>query len=499
MPQYTYPPPELPLTTLPITHSAHNTQAGIPSSLNHAASHSSSTIHHSLPKSPSDHEDFATTENEKIPQPHNPYGRRRAQTPPKEDFTHPDSPLHLTKFGAIYARILAYGTGTRYSIYIVPVAILLAIPVIVSATQVSNTDPRIGGIRLVWFFTWLLSVWLSLCGSIFVSNLLPAVFRYAIGVVSPKTKKYARVLENLKACVAMLLWVVVSFVLYSVLFGTASAGNNPGGWTHTFKKVLGAILVSTIVFTVEKFFVQVVSVSYHARSFNFRIAEVKRAVRLLSGLFEASRSLFPMYGADFWEEDQDIRPGFESYVRKSRFHYNRLSKEQDPEEMKKRRALRGLGTVGEKVHSVFGNIASELTGQTKLLPERSAQRFVMEALEKTKSSRALARRMWLSFVMEGNEVLHLSDLQDVLGPDEHEMAEESFRLIDPDWNRDVTLDEMVLKITELCNERKAIARSMHDVSQAIKALDNTLGSVALLISVFVLSKCSDFFHEDKMF
>lgn len=258
-----------------------------------------------------------------------------------------------------------------------------------------------------------------------------------------------------------LLWVVQSFVLNEVLFGTASKGNRPSGWTHTFKQVLGAVLVSTIIFCVEKFFVQIVSVSYHARSFNGRIVEAKRAVRLLSGLFEASRQLFPVYGEDFWEEDEMIRPGFESYVRKGKFgifNHNRSSREQNPEEIKKRRMLRGFGTVREKVHSVFGNIASELTGKSTLLPERSAQRFVLDALEKTKSSRALARRLWLSFVMEGSDVLRLSDLQDVLGPNEHEMAEESFGLVDPDGNKDVTLDEMVLKIVELCNERKAIAR-----------------------------------------
>jgi hypothetical protein len=49
------------------------------------------------------------------------------------------------------------------------------------------------------------------------------------------------------------------------------------------------------------------------------------------------------------------------------------------------------------------------------------------------------------------------------------------------------LDEIALKVTELCIERKAIGRSMHDVSQAIKALDNTLGAVAFLFSVFALS------------
>jgi hypothetical protein len=60
-------------------------------------------------------------------------------------------------------------------------------------------------------------------------------------------------------------------------------------------------------------------------------------------------------------------------------------------------------------------------------------------------------------------------------------------LLDPDGNEDVSLEEMTLKLTEVSLDRKAIAKSMHDVSQAIKALDNVLSAVALLLSFFALS------------
>jgi hypothetical protein len=39
----------------------------------------------------------------------------------------------------------------------------------------------------------------------------------------------------------------------------------------------------------------------------------------------------------------------------------------------------------------------------------------MEALEKKAASQALARRLWFSFVVEGNEVLYMSDIEEVLG------------------------------------------------------------------------------------
>ncbi len=178
---------------------------------------------------------------------------------------------HLNKMGQLYERILKYGTGTRYSIYILPVALILMIPVIVEATEVSSSHPKIGGVRLVWFFTWFESVWLSLWGSMLVARIIPQIFAYFAGVVSSETKKYARVLENLQSTITVLLWVIVSFVLYEVLFTTASAENTPYAWTQQFRQVMAAVLVSTIIFMVEKTLVQFVSVNYHARSFNYRI------------------------------------------------------------------------------------------------------------------------------------------------------------------------------------------------------------------------------------
>jgi hypothetical protein len=78
---------------------------------------------------------------------------------------------------------------------------------------------------------------------------------------------------------------------------------------------------------------------------------------------------------------------------------------------------------------VCGNTAHELTGKNVFLP-RSAQSIVTECLERTKSAKALAHRLWFSFVMEGNDILHSSDVQEVLGSDSHDIAEGWFKMFD---------------------------------------------------------------------
>lgn len=208
----------------------------------------------------------------------------------------------------------------------------------------------------------------------------------------------------------------------------------------------------------------------------------KRAVRLLGVLFEGSRNLFPIYEADFLEEDFIIHVNFEAFVRKGQKERTNHGAKSDGRGQRK---VKGMGRLGNKVNSVFGNIASELTGK-RVLPPRSAESIVVECLERSKSSKALARRLWFSYVIEGNNCLRLENIQEVLGPDAQDVAEDCFNILDPDGNGDVSLDEITMRFTELCMERKAIARSMHDVSQAIKALDNVLSSVALLLSIFAL-------------
>lgn len=122
----------------------------------------------------------------------------------------------------------------------------------------------------------------------------------------------------------------------------------------------------------------------------------------------------------------------------------------------------------------------------------SAHSIVTEALEKQRSSEALARRIWMSFVVEGRNSLYQEDFVEVLGNGRRAEAEECFAGLDLDGNGDISLDEMILTVCEFGRERKAIASSMRDVGQAIGVLDNLLSVVVFLLWVFVFSKLQSF-------
>lgn len=89
---------------------------------------------------------------EKIPAIHRPAGKRRT-TAADPGANPPGAPKeeHLNYMGKLYERLGAFSIATRYALYILPLGIILFIPIIIGATVATND--KIGGIRVVWFFT----------------------------------------------------------------------------------------------------------------------------------------------------------------------------------------------------------------------------------------------------------------------------------------------------------------------------------------------------------
>jgi hypothetical protein len=296
---------------------------------------------------------------------------------------------------------------------------------------------------------------------------------FVCGVVSSGTRKYAMVLRALEIPLSLFFWALATWLIFKNFFGSAF---DTVGWVSTLKKILGALFVSSAVFLGEKTIVQLISVTYHQRSFANRIKDSKREVFLLGLMYDASRTLFPMYCQEFAEEDYIINDSIEMMLGGKK---GRKGGSGTP-----MRLIGNVGRLGDKVTSVFGNLASEITGKQVFNPN-SAHSIVVEALEKVRTSEALAKRIWMSFVVEGNESLFVDDIVEVLGPAHREDAEECFAAIDADGNGDISLDEMIRKVVEASKERKAISNSMKDISQALAVFDRILLFVVLLIVIFI--------------
>lgn len=118
----------------------------------------------------------------------------------------------LTRMGKFYNAILNFSVITRYFIYVSPLALLIAIPIIVGATVAQTAE--IGGVRIVWFFTWVEIVWLSLWVSKIVAHYIPFVFQFLCGIISSGTRKYALLLKALEIPLSLIGWSVTSLATF---------------------------------------------------------------------------------------------------------------------------------------------------------------------------------------------------------------------------------------------------------------------------------------------
>ena len=64
-----------------------------------------------------------------------------------------DGEAKFTQMGLIYYKILNFSVVTRYFIYILPLAICIAVPIVIGATVAPRAS--LGGVRIVWLFVWI--------------------------------------------------------------------------------------------------------------------------------------------------------------------------------------------------------------------------------------------------------------------------------------------------------------------------------------------------------
>ncbi|VUC35713.1 unnamed protein product [Clonostachys rosea] len=393
-----------------------------------------------------------------------------------------DEPARLNFMGRIYTKLFSFSIVSRYLVYIVPVAIILAVPIIVLAALgkketnrlPESDDPTLEGPPLFRLFLWIEITWCTVWLAKLVAYCLPQTVMTFVGVVSAGTRKYAAVLTSLQLPLSLFFWALAVWLTNINLFKQW----NDLGWVKVLNRIFGSLFVSSAVFLGEKAIVQLIAVSYHQRSFANRIKESKREVHLLGMLYDASKALFPMYSPEFVEEDYVINDTIEAKLGGAR-HARGKSGVVNPTKL-----IGEVGRFGDKVTSAFGNIASEITGK-KVFNPNSTHSIVLEALEKLKSSEALARRIWMSFVVEGKDALYFEDVAEVLGPQYKAEAEEAFNALDGDGNGDISLQEMIRKVVDIGKERIAIAEGMKDIGQALSAFDRVLLFVVLLIVIFI--------------
>lgn len=139
-------------------------------------------------------------------------GRRRTQKKTGTKSSDGEEEI-ITQMGMIYNKILNFSVVTRYFLYVLPLAAIIAIPIIIGATAAHN--PTLGGVSIVWIFSWLECIWLSLWVSKLAAKILPWIFEFLCGIVSSGTRKYSLVIQSLEIYLSLCGWALASLATFA--------------------------------------------------------------------------------------------------------------------------------------------------------------------------------------------------------------------------------------------------------------------------------------------
>ena len=220
----------------------------------------------------------------------------------------------------------------------------------------------------------------------------------------------------------------------------------------------------------EKILIVYISVHYHYRSDRGRIERSKKLINALATLYDTSVARHSLYGDKFQNQDIIIRDA----VAAGRSNRRDALK-----------FFQRIGGASGKVLSAFGNMLGSGEKSHWLKPG-STYAIVEHALEKPASAKALAQRIWLSFVPRGESALTKAYIAGAFNLDQKEEAEKCLTAIDENENGDVRLTEMEPMLVEAGKTRLNIYRNMQEIDHAINTLDWILFIWIAIFMLFVI-------------
>ncbi|KAJ2899208.1 hypothetical protein MKZ38_003351 [Zalerion maritima] len=408
----------------------------------------------------------------------------------------------------------------RYSVLILPIAIILAVPVVLLATLHPSTMLP-GGIRALGFFSWLECMWLSLWASLLLAKSLPWAFKLLFGVGSMQNKIYHETLSRIPSSVAVVGWMVASEVtlipLTTMVFsrgegseGGDGDGDGLPGWLDAIAKFFMAGIVISLLVLGERALMNLVAVHYRMRQKEAKGEKNETAIRILIGLYAKAVELYPPFET---AESRD-RFGEMDWTIETRKEAEMLPSPALLDELRRKKRRSAAGSAKGKV----GMWASELVRGKKggksdaggRGGEKTTSRAVRKALEKEHAARALGKRIFYSFAGFGKEEMVLEDLEKAclshagngdgdegddddasraFSNDRHPFGRHDvqgiFRTLDADENGDLTLEEVVLFCVQAGQDHRDLTSTASGIDSAISSLSRFLQLLVVVASVLI--------------
>ena len=145
-------------------------------------------------------------------------GRRKVKKAnPRKQSETDDDEISVNGLGRFYNKIVSFSIITQYFVYVLPVALLLAAPIVVFAILNPYAIFVNTGVKVTLFWLWIEIVWLSSWASKLVAKAVPWIFVFFCGVVSSRTQKYALILKAVEIPLSLVGWAATCLVTFTAL------------------------------------------------------------------------------------------------------------------------------------------------------------------------------------------------------------------------------------------------------------------------------------------
>lgn len=397
---------------------------------------------------------------------------------PIDDFDAATNPLHerhtvykppehpTTKIARFFKYIHESSWLVRYFTYIVPVTILLLTPVFIAIFTAPGRNANVGSVELLWFGIWLQIVWLTLWGGRITAKCMPFPLGLFASLFTNNKKKWRDFGKQLEIPLTLFLWWLAILISFGAIMPNHRINGLRGkpDWFGTVEKVIIALFVGMTLNLVEKIIIQLIAISFHLRTYADRIDTNKFQIGSLTKLYIYSRAKIDEEDHEFREKDAGPSSG-----QRTPGVYMDL-------------AVNAANKAVAKVGDVAGAVAGDFTGQ-KIAKSGSPAQVILELLRSTEGSQVLARRLYRTFVREGEDTVSSEDLRASFDNDDE--ADAAFSMFDKDMNGDISMEELEAVCVEIGRERKAITASLKDLDSVVSKLDNVLLFIVLVIVILV--------------
>ncbi|EPX70811.1 MS ion channel protein 2 [Schizosaccharomyces octosporus yFS286] len=414
---------------------------------------------------------------------------------------------YVTKF---YKWFMNLSFVTRWIALWLPLACLLVIPLAVGASP-KYRYAKLGTVRIFWIFLWFEIAW----GGFWVSRLAATILPYSlytiVGIFPFTAYKLSVIVSALELPLAFFFTCIICICTFPPIMirnsapvshhsgnatvvptapGTTSVNPNINlansfslssdvqSWIKVCTKIIGAFVILSIVLLLEKINLHFIGFHYHEVQYQFRIADNKKHLTMLSKLFLASLK------APFRDSPSVLQQDYILNLRTS----GSLDKENASRRIRQiKRLKKNARKAFNKTRVVVGSVFNNIVGHSHK-PFTPEEEFIIEMLRSRKRCLAIARRIWYAIVPNREDSLKKEDLSGLI-PNQDDIIS-IFEILDRDYSRSITLDELEQFSREVADEFFSIRISLRDVDVALSKLDRVglaaVGIIGILIFISFL-------------